>query len=234
MSNNKKKAVAAKVAALMAKTQDSANTTEAEAAAALKMARALMDKYELDQSDVDRANDPIDFEEITKYHAKRPSNWIAGILNLVGDIFECIPFINEGRVGYIGTEARRKVAAYTVDALIVKGKKARREYLKHCSYISQRNRQFMADSFSAGWTVGVREKAAYLVPNPTPNGKGLVPVKEAEIWLNQNFSDLTTTTGRGAKNVNPAAYSQGENAGRTVNLHKATNEGRRDSTKQIQ
>ncbi|CDM42412.1 DUF2786 domain-containing protein [Ectopseudomonas oleovorans] len=130
-----------------------------EAAAAMRQARALMEKHQLDQTDVDIA----DIEEHgTRSGSKmKPALWESRLAQTVAKAYSCRLFFKAG-VGdwrFVGEMA--EVASYTLAVLLRQVRQARRDYiaqnLKRCKSASKTKR---ADQFCSGWVYAVYTKVA--------------------------------------------------------------------------
>lgn len=134
----------------------SASSNENEAAAALRQARALMDKHGLSDADVLAAEAG---EEATKAGAiSRPANWEAALAARVSAVFGCKVVFRQGGWSrpsawvFIGTGANYDVAKYCFEVLFRQVKKARADHiktaLKRCKATTKTRR---ADLFCEGW-----------------------------------------------------------------------------------
>lgn len=134
----------------------SASSNEAEAAAALRQARALMDKYGINADDVLASEAGL--AQARAGAASRPANWEAALAGQVGLVFGCKVLFSRpawGRLSswsFIGTGANHDVATYCFDVLFRQVKKARAEHIKtalrRCKATTKTRR---ADLFCEGW-----------------------------------------------------------------------------------
>ncbi|KAI5914579.1 DUF2786 domain-containing protein [Thauera sp. 2A1] len=134
----------------------SASSNEAEAAAALRQARALMDKHGISADDVLASE--AGFAEVRAGALSRPANWEAALAGRVGLVFGCRVIFSRtarGRLSswvFIGTGANYDVATYCFDVLFRQVKKARAEHIKtalrRCKATTKTRR---ADLFCEGW-----------------------------------------------------------------------------------
>ena len=155
----------------------SASSNEHEAAAALRQARALMEKHGLTEEQVAAAEAS---SRATKAGAqKRPPAWEAYLARRIAEVFGCTVIFRAGtwfngpaQWNFIGTGATPEVAGYCCEVLLRQLKKARaahlRTALKRCKATTKTRR---ADLFCEGWvasafhkveamTIGGREQAA--------------------------------------------------------------------------
>lgn len=149
-----------------------------EAAAALRQAQILMDKYGIDHPDLLAAG--ISAEWVKSGSTKTPPAYEAGLANLVGKAFACEilfarqfgvrSFEFDGGYKFIGCAPNPEVASYTYTVLARQLRKARAEYiktkLKRCGPKSKTAR---ADQFCEGWVYAVSTKiqAVALQPEQT-------------------------------------------------------------------
>lgn len=133
-----------------------ASSNPHEAAAAMRQARALMEKHGLGQADVDMA----DIEE----HGARagakvnPTQWECNLAGTVAHAYACrlIFMAGLGSWSFIGEMA--EVASYTMTVLLRQIRQARRDYigkaLKRCKPATKTKR---ADVFCDAWVWSVRK-----------------------------------------------------------------------------
>lgn len=128
-----------------------------EAAAALRQARALMEKFGIGQADVAMA-------DVHEHGARsgskiNPPIWEAGLANTVASAYACkIIFVaGRGDWSFIGEAA--EVAAYAMTVLLRQVRQARRDFignhLKRCKPATKTKR---ADVFCNAWVWSVRRK----------------------------------------------------------------------------
>lgn len=134
----------------------SASSNEAEAAAALRQARALMDKHGISADDVLASEAGL--SQARAGAASRPANWEAALAARVGLVFGCKVLFSSavwGRTSawnFIGTGANHDVATYCFEVLLRQVKKARAKHieaaLRRCKPTTKTRR---ADLFCEGW-----------------------------------------------------------------------------------
>lgn len=145
----------------------SASSNEHEAEAALRQARALMEKYGIDDQDM------LAYEA-SEQHAKAgaktsPPNWEAALAYKVGEAFGCRVIFSPGWAfksaswKFVGCGAAPEVGAYAFQVLHRQCKRARAEHittnLKRCKLATKTRR---ADLFCDGWIDAVAGKIAAL------------------------------------------------------------------------
>lgn len=168
MTSNEHKKILDKIKKCMALASSS---NEHEAEAALRQARALMEKYGIDDQDIlaYEAN-----EQHANSSAKnKPVHWEGVLASRVADAFGCriifktAGFFNaSGRWNFIGCGVAPEIAVYGFQVLHRQCKRARTEHintaLKRCKQATKTRR---ADLFCEGWIKAVAGKIAALAGN---------------------------------------------------------------------
>ena len=141
----------------------SASSNEHEAEAALRQARALMEKHGIDDQDM------LAYEA-SEHHAKasaktNPANWESALTFKVAEAFGCRVIFSPGwtiqsaKWKFIGCDAAPEIGAYAFQVLHRQCKRARAEYittkLKRCKLSTKTRR---ADLFCSGWIDAVAGK----------------------------------------------------------------------------
>ncbi|MBS0476510.1 MAG: DUF2786 domain-containing protein [Proteobacteria bacterium] len=134
----------------------SASSNEAEAAAGLREARAVVDKDGVSADDVLASEAGL--SQAKAGAASRPANWEATLAGRVGLVFGCKVVFSRTAWGrpsswvFIGTGANHDVATYCFDVLFRQIRKARAEHIKtalrRCKATTKTRR---ADLFCEGW-----------------------------------------------------------------------------------
>ena len=139
----------------------SASSNEHEAEAALRQARALMEKYDIDHADM-LAYEAC--ENSVKSGAKsKPSSWETRLAAKIADVFNCrLIFVSGWKNGewtFIGVDAAPEIAGYAFAVLLRQCKRARaahiNTYLIRCKTATKTRR---ADLFCAGWVDAITGK----------------------------------------------------------------------------
>lgn len=147
-----------------------ASSNEHEAEAALRQARALMEKHGIDDQDMLAYQAG---EHHTKAGAQsNPANWESVLVSRVGDAFGCRVIFSPGwafqpaKWKFVGCGAAPEVASYAFQVLHRQCKRARAEHittrLKRCKQATKTRR---ADLFCEGWIRAVAGKIAALAGN---------------------------------------------------------------------
>lgn len=127
---------------------------EHEAAAAIRQARALMDKHGLTDDDLLAAEAGEAFSKASAM--SRPAHWECALASVTADVFGCRVIFREriscGEWVFIGVGANFEVAKYCFAVLLRQVKKARAEHIKtalrRCKTATKTRR---ADLFCEGW-----------------------------------------------------------------------------------
>ena len=139
-----------------------------EAAAAMRQARALMEKYRLEESD-------IQLSEVYECAARSgskmtPPQWEANMVGVVSKAYACKALFMSG-IGewrFIGEMA--ELASYTMILLLRQVRQSRRDYistkLKRCKTSTK---TFRADVFCSAWVSAVRKQVAVFAGNDEPS-----------------------------------------------------------------
>ncbi|MEZ7784997.1 DUF2786 domain-containing protein [Cupriavidus gilardii] len=132
----------------------SASANEHEAAAALRQARALMEKFRISEGDI-LASDAHE-AKATAGAASKPALWENNLAVTVCRAFGCQPLfrrgIGPGQWCFIGTAASPEIAQYAFSALMRQLKKARASYIHaHCKRLKPINKTRRADLFCQAW-----------------------------------------------------------------------------------
>jgi hypothetical protein len=145
-----------------------ASSNPHEAAAAMRQARALMDKYRIEESDVALS----DIQECASKSGSKntPSQWEANLAGCVRRAYAC-EFLFMAGVGewrFIGEFA--EVASYTMTVLLRQVRQARRDFindrLSRCKASTKTKR---ADVFCDAWVWEVRKKVMEFTGSDTPS-----------------------------------------------------------------
>lgn len=189
----------------------SASSNEHEAAAALRQAQKLMQKYRLTELDVQLAD--VAKEAGAKIKSKRPQ-WDRRLSNVVADIFNCKTFTyaaytqrgksitnRKEQAVFVGVNPAPLIAKYAYDALYVQAELARKNYLTAIKRGDVPAGRFTpatrADDFADAWVSQVADKVRALVPeDDTPegqsNGQALIRVQAQENALIEAFMHQLT------------------------------------------
>lgn len=132
----------------------SKSANEHEAAAALRHARALMDKHGLTISDdeIFRMRDTIRESK----HVRHP-RWAVQLAGAVGRAFSCSVYTGYRKVIFVGQESCSEVAGYSFDILLRQLEGARKAFLgdPRLKYADRAAKKKLGQAFAEGWVEGV-------------------------------------------------------------------------------
>lgn len=139
-----------------------------EAAAAMRQARALMEKYRLEESDVQLSDV---YECAARSGSKiTPPQWEANLVGAVSQAYACkVLFMSGiGEWRFIGEMA--ELASYTMALLLRQIRQSRRDFistqLKRCKPATKTKR---ADVFCSAWVSAVRKQVMAFAGNDEPS-----------------------------------------------------------------
>lgn len=141
-----------------------------EAAAAMRQAKALMEKFNISSADVSAADIGESSTESTTMARDKPAQWEANLAAMVGRAFGCKMMVsqikrqfgrplNQGEYVFIGLKHQAEVAAYTARVLIRNCKKARANFIENLPSTYKKSTKTKAgDAFATGWISETRKK----------------------------------------------------------------------------
>jgi hypothetical protein len=145
-----------------------ASSNPHEAAAAMRQARALMEKFRIEEADVELSDVQ---EHCTRSGSKiNPVQWEANLAGCVRRAYSCelIFMAGPGEWRFIGEFA--EVASYTMSVLLRQVRQARRDFiasnLKRCKTSTKTKR---ADVFCDAWVYKVRQQVMEFAGNDSPS-----------------------------------------------------------------
>jgi hypothetical protein len=141
----------------------SKSSNEHEAAAALRQAQKLMEKFRISEVDVCAAGATEHASDAGA--ARNAPQWEAQLAGLVADAFGCDVFLEcaypKGSWCFVGVAPAPELAGYTFDVLARQLRRARADYigtkLRRCQRVTKTRR---ADIFCEGWVSTVSQTVA--------------------------------------------------------------------------
>lgn len=205
----------------------SASANEHEAEAALRQARALMEKYNIDNEDM-LAYEAS--EQFAKSGAQRnPVSYESELVCRVADTFGCRVLFKPafmykpGQWAFIGCGVAPEIATYAFQVLLRQCKRARAEHiksrLKRCKPATKTRR---ADLFCNGWLYAVSGKIAALAGNEQKTAA-------IEAYVAKHYPSLRSLTsrdrndGRSLRDHEYDDFASGNHAGKKAELNRGVN-----------
>ncbi len=205
----------------------SKSSNEHEAAQALKMAMAMMEKHGFSQIDIALS----DIKEVRGQAVqRRVTEWQWRLSSLCTKAFGCSRmsryFSETGRrhMVFIGPADRAQLAVYAFEVLLRQLKSARRQFLKDWvpATTSVKEKTFRADEFSKGWIYAISEKV-HTFAKPAAE-EGLI-----QTYMDKKMPDLKSVKGKEVKPTRGLAkhaaddFYNGMDASGDVHLNHAMN-----------
>ncbi|WP_439861602.1 DUF2786 domain-containing protein [Pseudomonas sp. MBLB4136] len=160
-----------------------ASSNPHEAAAAMRQARLLMEKHQIDEGDVLASEVQ---ECATRSGAKnRPVAWEIKLAAIVSRAYACRYFFMAGQGEYRFIGEMAEVASYTLTLLLRQVRQARRDYIAaHLTRCKAATKTKRADVFCDAWTYAVHSKVLEFA--------GSEPSAAVEAYMAKNHPDLVT------------------------------------------
>ncbi|WP_454843806.1 DUF2786 domain-containing protein [Pseudomonas gorinensis] len=177
-----------------------------EAAAAMRQARALMEKYRLEESD-------IQLSEVYECAARsgskiKPTQWEANLASAVTKAYACkvLFMAGIGEWRFIGELA--ELASYTMTLLLRQVRQSRRDFintqLKRCKAATKTKR---ADVFCGAWVWGVRQQVMAFAGNDEPSPAAVeYMLKHHPETVQSSGRDRNASKGNGVRSLTDAMH----------------------------
>lgn len=188
-----------------------------EAAAALRQARALMEKHGLTEADA-LASEIDECEAATGFRGGMVPQSLVALMVLVADCYRCksvivaSAFRGKTTVQFYGGGADPQIAAY---AYTVLSRQLRAAKAKHTTRIRKRaNKDCRGEEFALGWIHAVRS----LLPNSEPTGE----LEQAIDRAIEARGSTKLTTGKDLRKSGRSCendFDRGHAAGQNAQLH---------------
>ncbi|QND83743.1 Uncharacterized protein ChrSV_1516 [Chromobacterium vaccinii] len=203
----------------------SKSANEHEAAAALRQAQALAQKYSISEIDILAA-------EATEARAKasakkKPASWENALARTISNAFGCdLVFLEDWDASswaFIGNGINPEIATYAFTVLFRQLKKERATFItKECKRLKRSSRTRRADLFCSGWVASVSGTVQRMAR--TENDSAAIAA-----YKKRHIGELTTldTNNRNADHKqnhrDHAAYAAEREAGKNARLHHGVN-----------
>jgi len=222
-----RKALLAKVRALLAKTVEN-GCTEAEAMAALAKARELMDEYDLTDTDLAFGGEEVKAEERNVADRHRIRDYLA---TAVGTFCQCKAWsgMTYEHVTFCGLDSDTVFAHWLLDTLADFVDRALQDYLRSTWRPGMPSvRRTETNGFVIGCCSRIVQRLRELAPRPprTSTGRDLVVARNALIERKLNELGLRLRRVRGgSKRTNNDAFAAGRRKGDAAQFNRPINEG---------
>lgn len=205
-----------------------------EAAAAMRQAQALMNKYGINQDQVDLAD--VNTATGKANNVKKPARYSGMLVNLiqrafgVDAVYSTVAVMGQttASVEFIGIGSQPEIAAYAYDVLRRQLNRDRQAYLKTLKRYKPANKTRKADAFAEGWVFSVYEKV-HVFTRPEQHTQ-LIEKFKAKTYGG------TLEDGEARRNKyrreDDTAWLKGAAAGEKANLHHATKADQRAAIEQ--
>lgn len=210
----------------------SQSANEHEAAAAMRQARFLMDKWQVTDNDIDLLD--ITESSTRAGSVSRPAEWEANLAVIVANTMQCqAVFVSKhclgkgglARVGewnFVGVDPSPEIATYAFQVLSRQIRKARTHYiktnLKRVKIAANKTRR--ADLFCDGWI----DTASRLILDLSANSPATMRrIEQYMAKKHQNLKDLKTTDRNAGRNFGERDFNDhaaGQEAGRDAQLNR--------------
>ncbi|MCG8996676.1 DUF2786 domain-containing protein [Laribacter hongkongensis] len=198
----------------------SQSANEHEAAAALRQARSLMEKFSI--SDMEMLASGVS-ESSAKAGAKnRPANWEAALADTVSQAFDCqLVFVagwRDGHWHFIGHGAAPEVAQYAFAVLLRQARKSRAAFMQaECKRLKTASKTRRADLFCVAWVRAIQRQVQQFAGTPVDS-----PAIEA--YMAAHYGECSAlesrnrNAGRKLKDRDHDAWHAGFQSGRDAQL----------------
>lgn len=149
-----------------------------EAAAALKRANVLMQKYGIKKEDIVLSN--IEEKEVRAFRGEQPSSYLSYLALSISEMFGCDyiytwdyesyqsktkwRFRVHGNISFVGFSPNQEVAAYCFEVILKRMLSARKNFLRELRQKGEKDRVSKADKYAEGWAVAIHKKVKHLIP----------------------------------------------------------------------
>jgi len=216
-----------KIRALLSKTTDN-GCTEAEALAALDKARAMMDAYEITDTDLQLTKAEAAVLRSEPPGSRDPHNIKRYLCGAVAEFCDCKAWRGRDRgLVFCGLQSDAQFATWLLDnlALFVQG-----ELVKHLTgnLTLRGERRFVINGFVAGCTGRISSRLQELTQQSKAaaagNSRALVVTKAAAITATIEKAGIQLRSGRASsRRVDGASYRAGQSAGDRASFGRPVN-----------
>lgn len=196
-----------------------------EAAAALRQAQKLMEKYGFTEQDVDLAS--VKSSEHSAGTAQKPARWHHMLVTLICDAFgvEAIYVVRYSgtKIEFSGIETQAEIAGYAYDVLHRQVKRDRLDHIKLQKRCKKATKTRRGDLFAESWVRGVYSQVTKFA-QPEEH-KQLI-----KTWMNKNHPDTVEQKAKqhSSKGNDWKSQMDGYSKGKEAQLNRPMNGDKRE------
>lgn len=205
------------------------SANEHESAAALRQAKALMDKYQVDENDPSLLG--IVEAGAMSGAISRPPQWERMLARVVANYFDCDIFYKEGiktsEWQYMGIDPSPEIAVYSFAVLLRQLRAARKDYIatQLNRVRNKTNKIARANAFCEGWVI----TASMAMGKIHPNKEIIARIKHYQEQAHPRLSDFKPTSLKVTRAVAQQSHDDkfhGMRSGENAQIHTAMNGGK--------
>ena len=201
----------------------SESTNPHEAEAALRQAHKLMEKYQLEHSDID-ASRAEEFVLQIGSAKRHPAPWVRMLSSTVAESLSCICFIRSGYRGqaliFIGEQGSGELAAYAYDVLSRQLQQSKKRYQDELPSCGSSYKRKMGTLYAEGWIQAVRSRVNNFAEMSERTASAINAFTQA------NYPDVRPIKAKRRKVTREEwlAHEAGKEEGGRVSLHRPVNQ----------
>lgn len=202
---------------------------EHEAAAALRQARALMEKHGIDWQEARQPELSVLDKSTGKSGTCAMTEWEVRLYNMIADFFGCTLYLSNRWPVLVGVAPAPTIAQYAADTLLRQLRRNRKDALESLEFKRRRlrvgeRREFNL-AYSAAWICAVSEKVSDFAQGVTPEASREHEAAIGRYWSmdnipNREFSGRTLRQSP----LTTFAVHAGSTAGAQAQLHHGVND----------
>lgn len=199
----------------------SKSANEHEAAAALRQARALMEKFDVRDHDVLVSD--IKEATVRAGAARKPAEWESYLAATACKAFGCHGLFVQGagKWLFIGPAAAPEIAHYAFAVLLRQLKKERATFIAaHCKRLKTASKTRRADLFCDGWVQAVWRQVAEFANTTSAAEAAIQAYLNAKYAARGDLDTVNRNADRSLRDKDWDAVRAGATAGRQATLHR--------------
>lgn len=185
-----------------------------EAAAALRQARALMQKHSVKVFD-------IDFK-VPEGGRKRPPLWRQVLMSTVADALGCAVVLIDGKEMFAGQAPAPEIAEYAMTVLLRQMEYNKRECLDALVAADRSTKVMAGKAFSEGWAFGCRKSVLAFAQPLSEAEKNVIYAQVAEA-MGAGINDKKLESKSSASDQFSAFTNAGFSMGKKARIHAGVN-----------